>query len=303
MAINTSSIEKLLRPGLDLVFGDYPVWKSQWSEIFSVHNSDMAVEIDVEMKMLGMAEFRAEGAPTAMDNMGQRIITSYNSKYLSLGFQITRQAIKDNLYEKQFPLAAKALRRSLETTKNVLGASVLNNGFDINFPIGDGQPVFSTAHPIDGGTYANTFTTQADLNEASLESAIIGIQQFRDQAGLPVMTQAQKLIVPAQGQFVASRLLNSSFRTNTGNNDVSAIFTDSAIPESYRVNQFLTNPSAWFVLTDMNKDSGFKHFVREPIGTDMYTDMDTDTIKVKAVERYSFGCSNARAAWGSSGSA
>jgi phage major head subunit gpT-like protein len=299
MAINTTQIANLLRPGLSAVFGDYPLYPSQWSDIYSVYESDKAVEIEVEMKLLGLGQIRPEGGPTAVDTMGQRVITNYVHRYVALSFAITRQSLMDNLYKTKFPLMAKALKKSLAQTKEILAASVINNGNLAAFPIGDGQPLFSTAHPIDGGVYANTPSVQADLNEASLESAIITIQQFKDQAGLIVQTRPEKMIVPPQGQFVAERLLASAFRTNTSNNDVNAVYNLSAIPQGYRVNNYLTSPNFWMILTDA--PDSFKHFVREPIATDVYTDFNTDNLLAKAVERYSFGISNARGAYGSFG--
>jgi phage major head subunit gpT-like protein len=231
--------------------------------------------------------------------MGQRFVTNYVNRYTSIGFIITRQAIKDNLYQSSFPLQAKALRQSMEQTKEVLGASVLNNGFSSNFPIGDGQPLFSTAHPIENGTVANTFSVQADLNETSLQDAIVGVQRFRDAAGLRIMTKPTKLIVPAELQWTATRLLQSQFRVDTANNDINAIYNNSAVPQGHRVNMFLTDTNSWFLLTDA--PNGFKHYEREALETDVYTDFDTDNLKAKAIERYSFGCSNFRAGWGSQG--
>jgi hypothetical protein len=297
MAINTTAIANLLRPGLSAVFGDYPLYPSQWSDVFETYDSDKAVEIEVEMKMLGLAQIRPEGSPTAVDTMGQRIITNYVHKYVALSFSITRQAIMDNLYKTKFPLMVRALKKSMAQTKEVLAAGILNNGFSASFPIGDGQALFSTAHPIDGNTVANTPSVSADLNEASLEAAIISIQQFKDQAGLIVQTKPEKLVVPPQGQFVAERLLGSAFRTNTANNDISAVYNVSAVPQGYRVNQYLTLPNTWYVITDA--PDGFKHFVREPIETDVYTDFSTDNLLAKAVERYSFGVSNFRAGYAS----
>jgi len=299
MAINTTSIANLLRPGLAAVFGDYPSYPSQWTEIFEVYESDKAVEIEVEMRMLGLAQLRAEGAPTAVDTMGQRFITQYQSRYVALSFDITRQAIMDNLYKTKFPLMVKALKKSMLQTKEILGAAVLNNGFNSSFPIGDGQALFSTSHPVDTGVVANTPSVQADLNEASLEAAIIAIRQFRDQAGLICMTKPEKLIVGPQGEFAACRLLRSEFRTNTPNNDISAVYNMSSVPQGFRVNQFITLPNAWFLLT--NAPDGFKHYVREQIETDMYCSFQTDNIMAKAVERYAFGVSNFRAAYGSNG--
>jgi phage major head subunit gpT-like protein len=299
MAINTTSIANLLRPGLAAVFGDYPMYPSQWSEIYSVYDSDKAVEIEVEMRMLGLAQLRPEGSPTAVDTMGQRITTNYTHKYVALSFNITRQALVDNLYKTKFPLMVRALKDSMAQTKEILGASVLNNGNNAAFPIGDGQPLFSLNHPIDTGVVANTPTIQTDLTEGSLEAGLIAIQQFRNQAGLIVQTKPKKLIVPPLGQFVAERLLASAFRTGTNVNDISATYNLTAVPEGYRVNQFLNANNAWFLLTDAN--DGFKHYVRESLETDVYTDFQTDNLLAKAVERYSFGVSNFRAAYASYG--
>lgn len=303
MPTNTADIQNLLRPGLKSVFGTYPSYPAQYREIFTEYQSDKAIEIDVEMKFLGLAQFRAEGSTTAIDTMGQRVITNYVHRYVALGFTITRQAQMDNLYKSEFPKYANALRDSLLQTKEINGASILNNGFNAAFPGGDGQPLFSLNHPIDTGVYANTPAVAADLNEASLEQGIIAIQQFRNQAGLIVKTQPKKLIVGPQNQFVAERLLGSAFRTNTANNDISAIYNMSSVPEGYRVNQFITQfggtTNTWFCLTD--SPDGLKYMVREKAETDVYTEFSTDSLQCKAVERYSFGFSNARCAYGSHG--
>ena len=300
MAINTSAIANLLRPGLADVFGDYPMYPSQWTEIFDRHTSIMQQEIEVETRLLGMAEIRAEGASTAFDNaMGQRWITTYLHKYVSLGFIVTRQAMKDNLYKNKFDMQARALKRSMLQTKEILGAAVLNNGFSTSYPGGDGQPLYSTSHPIDGATYHNTFTTQADLNETALNDANVIIQQFKDQAGLIVMTKPKKLIVPPQLAWTADRLLGSKYRTDTANNDINPIASTQMIPEGYRVNQFLTDTNGWFIKTDA--DSGFKYYEREKLEIDMFTEFDNDNLKVKALERYSFGWSNPRISFGSQG--
>jgi phage major head subunit gpT-like protein len=302
MAINTTQIANLLRPGLAAVFGDYPQYPSQWSEIFEVYHSDKAVEIEEEMKMLGLAQIRPEGAPTAVDSMQQAITTSYVHKFVGLSFAITQQAMEDNLYKSKFPLMVRALKKSLAQTKEILGASILNNGFNAAFPIGDGQPLFSLNHPITaGGVVANTPVVQADLSEASLEAAIVTVQQFKDQAGLIIQTKPLKLIVPPQGQFTAERLLQSSFRVGTQLNDINALYNLQMVPQGYRVNQYLTpyQPNAWYLLTDA--PDGFKHYVRTPVKTDVYTEFSTDNLLAKAVERYSFGVSNFRAAYGSNG--
>lgn len=299
MTINTTAISNLLRPGLAAVFGDYPMWPGQWSELFERHESDKAVEIEVEVKLLGLAAIKQEGASTQYQDMGQRYVTNYVNRYVSIGFIITRQAIKDNLYKSRFPLQAKALRNSMGQTKEVLGASIFNNGFDANYPIGDGQPVFSTAHPIDGSTVANTPTVQTDLNESSFEAGITAINRFKDQAGLRVMTKAVKLAVPTELQWQAIRLLQSQFRTNTGNNDISATYASAATAREPVVNQFFTDTNAWFIMSDA--PDAFKFYEREALETDVYTDFDTDNLKAKALERYSFGVSNFRGAYGSSG--
>jgi len=299
MTINTSQIQQLLRPGLAEVFGDYPMYPAEYAEIFTVKTSDKAVEIEVEMKLLGLASQKAEGAPTAFQDMGQRVISTYYHRYTSVGFIITRQAMKDNLYESQFPQQAQSLRNSMMQSKEVNGASVLNNGFSSSYPGGDGVALFSTAHPIDTGTFANTPTVQTDLNESSLQDAITATSQFRDQAGLITMTKPVKLIVPPQLQFTADRLLNSQFRTGTANNDINAIYNMSAVPQGYRVNHFLTDTNAWFLMTDA--PNGLKHYVREKLETDVFTDFTTDNLLAKAIERYSFGWSNARSIFGSSG--
>lgn len=299
MAINTGSIQQLLRPGLAEVFGDYPMYPGQWTEIFERATSDKAVEVEVEMKFLGLAAIKAEGASTEYDNMGQRFVYTYVHRYVSIGFIITRQAIKDNLYKDRFPQQAKALKNSMMQTKEVLGASVLNNGFSASFLGGDGVALFSTAHPTDGGNVANTPTVQADLNETSLQDAIVAIQRFKDVAGLRVMVQPQKLIVPAPLQWTANRLLNSQFRTGTANNDISALYNADSVPQGFRVNQFLTDDSAWFLKT--NAENGLKYYEREALETDSYVDFDSSNIKNLALERYSFGWSNWRAMYGSSG--
>lgn len=301
MAVNTAAIKSLLRPGLKTVFGDYPNYTGQWSEIFERNKSDKQAEVDVEMRFMGLAQLKTEGASITYDlNAGERYSTTYINRTVGLGFIITKEAMDDNLYQSAFPQQSKSLRKALEQAKEIQGAAVLNNGFlGGAFAVGDGQALFSTAHPIDNGTVANTFTVQADLNEASLEAAVIGTQKFRDIAGLRVMVKPTKLIVPAELQFTAERLLKTELRTSTADNDVNAMRSLSTVPQGYRVNQFLTDPNAWFLMT--TADNGFKYMERKAVETDMTTDFDTKSIKVSAIERYSFGVSNWRAAWGSSG--
>lgn len=300
MTINTAQIQNLLRPGLAAVFGSDPMYPPQWPEIFEEHTSDKQIELDVELKMMGLGTIRAEGAPTQFQDMGQRYVTQYINRYIAAGFVITRAAIKDNLYKAEFPKQAESLKNSLDQTREVLGASVLNNGFSSSFPGGDGVALYSTAHPIDGGTVSNTFSTQADLNETSLEQALTGIQQFQDVAGLRVMVQARKMIVGPTLQWTANRILNSQFRTGSSNNDISAVYNVSAVPDGYKVNQFLTDTNAWFLLT--NAQQGLKYYNREPYETSVFTDFTTDNMMAKAIARFSFGWSNFRSTFASSGS-
>lgn len=299
--INTGQIAQLLRPGLKAVFGQYPTYPEQWTEIFKTYQSDKYQEIEVEMKYLGAADIKAEGQPIASDSMGQRIVTNYIHKRVGLSFTITKEAVEDNLYQSQFPEQAKSLRNSLRVTKNILGANILNNAFNAAYPIGDGQSVCSTAHPIDGGTFSNSLAGNAsvDFSEAGVEQAIMMIQKFPMQSGIPSQTMAKKMILPRELQFSASRLLNSAFRVDVANNDINALYHNDYIPEGYRINQFLTSPTAWFVLTDA--EDGLKHFQRTPVETDTYVDYPTDNVMAKATERYSFGVSNCRAIFGSPG--
>lgn len=300
--INTGQIAQLLRPGLKAVFGQYPTYPEQWTEIFKTYQSDKYQEIEVEMKYLGAADIKPEGQPIATDSMGQRIVTNYIHKRVGLSFTITKEAVEDNLYQNQFPEQAKSLRNSLRITKNILGANILNNAFNAAYPIGDGQSVCSVAHPIDGGTFANAFgagTANVDFSEAGVEQAIILIQKFPMQSGILSQTMAKKMILPRELQFSASRLLNSAFRVDVANNDINALYHNDYIPEGYRINQFLTSPTAWFILTDA--EDGLKHFQRTPVETDTYVDYPTDNVMAKATERYSFGVSNPRGIFGSPG--
>lgn len=299
MPINLTDISNLTRPGLAAVFGDYDTYPDEWKEIFQVYESDKAQEVEVEMKLLGPAMPKQDGGPVAVDSMGQRYTTTYVHSYFGLSFAITRQAIKDNLYQTKFPLMVRSLKKSMQQTKNIMGASILNNGFDAVYPIGDGQPLFSVNHPIDGGVVSNTVAAATALTEVSLETAIIQIQQFKDQAGLLCQTIPQKLIVPPTLQFQAKRILGSAFRTESADNDISAVFNMDAVPQGYRTNHYLNSPTAWFLLTDA--DNGLKHYIREPLETDVYADFMTDNLLHKAIERYSFGVSNFRSIYGNAG--
>lgn len=300
MTINTSKIKSLLQPTLDAVYGDYYSYPSQYSEIYTEYKSKKAYETDTEMKYLGLAQFKPEGGPIAMDDMSQFTQTNYYMRTIGLGFQMTMESLQDNLYKDKFPMYATSLKKSMLTAKETVAASVLNNAFNSAFPIGDGQPLCSTAHPIVGTTQANTPTVAVDLTEAALEAAVVSIQQFKDVSNLTSMFKPEKLIVSPQNQFTADRILHSQFRTSTNINDINSLYNTQMIPKGYRVNQFLTaNPNAWFLIT--NADQGFKYFNRMPVQTDIYTDFMTSNMLAKAIERYSFGVSNWRAVYGSNG--
>lgn len=300
--INTGQIAQLLRPGLKAVFGQYPTYPEQWTEIFKTYQSDKYQEIEVEMKYLGAADIKPEGQPIATDTMGQRVVTNYIHKRVGLSFTITKEAVEDNLYQSQFPQQAVSLRNSLRITKNILGANVLNNAFIDAYPIGDGKSVCAVDHPIDGGIFSNRLAAggaTVDFSEAGVEQAIIQIQKFPMQSGILSQTMARKMILPRELQFAASRLLNSTFRVDTANNDVNALYHNDYIPEGYKINQFLTSTTAWFIITDA--PDGLKHFQRTAVETDTYVDYPTDNVMAKATERYSFGVSNPRGIFGSEG--
>jgi hypothetical protein len=297
MAINTNQIAALLRPGLKAVFGQLPLYPEQWKEIFTTYQSDKYQEIDVEMRYLGAADIKAEGSPYAVDTMGQRTVTNYIHKRIGLSFTITKEAMEDNLYQSQFPQQAVSLRNSLRSTKNILGADILNNAFNAAYPIGDGQSLCSANHPIDGGVFSNALTPVADLSLQSLENIIVQIQQTKMVSGMLAQIMPKKLIVPPQLQFVASILLNTKIEPATQNNSINPIYHSNYIPQGYVVNQYLTRPKSWFVITDC--PNGLKHYQRTPVETDTYVDFPTDNIMAKAGERYSFGVSDPRAIFGS----
>lgn len=302
MAVTTTSdIPSLLKAGVAAVYGSYPKYRSQWSEIFSEYRSDKQQEQEVEMQYLPVASYRPEGSPTSISSMQQKSVTSYVHKYFSVGMIISRMAVMDNLYKSYFPMISEAIMASLDQAKELMGASILNNSMNAAYPIGDGQPLLSTLHTITGGVVPNTFAAPQDLSEAAIEQALILIHQFRDQAGLICKTNAKKLIVPATGEYVAERLLGSQFRTNTDVNDISAIFSLKSVPESFRVNQFLSllYPNAWYLLTDA--PNSMKHYTREDLETDTYTEPLTNNLIITGTERYSFGVSNFRGIAGSQG--
>ena len=300
MAVNLSQIRDLLLPGLRGVEGKYEMISSQYDKIFTKHESKMALERTAEMRYLGLAQLKTEGGQTAFDsNAGERFVWNQEHTEIALGYAITRKAIDDNLYKTQFMPSNLGLVESFQQTKEIYGANILNTATTYNAAVGgDGVALCSTAHPIDGGTVANTFTVQQDLNESSLLNGMISIRtNFRDQAGLKVFARGRKLIVPPQLEPVAIRLTKTELRPGTADNDVNAILsTAGGIPEGYIVNDFLTSAYAWFLLTNID---GLAYMERVKFETDMQVDFVTDNLLVKGYERYSFGYYNWRSLFGS----
>ncbi len=300
MAVNLSAIKDLLLPGLRGVEGKYEMIPSQYDKIFTKHDSKLALERTAEMRYLGLAQLKTEGGQTSFDNgAGERYVYNQEHNEIALGYAITRKAIDDNLYKTQFQPSNLGLIESFQQTKEIYGANILNTATTYNANIaGDGVALCSTAHPIDGGTVANTPTTQVDLNEATLLNAMISIRtNFKDQAGLKVFARGRKLIVPPQLEPVAIRLTKTELRPGTADNDVNAILsTSGGLPEGYMVNDFLTSAYAWFLLTNID---GLSYMERVKFETDMQVDFVTDNLLVKGYERYSFGYYNWRSIFGS----
>jgi hypothetical protein len=300
MAVNLSQIRDLLLPGLRGVEGKYEMISSQYDKIFTKHESKMALERTAEMRYLGLAQLKTEGGQTAFDsNAGERFVWNQEHTEIALGYAITRKAIDDNLYKTQFMPSNLGLVESFQQTKEIYGANILNTATTYNAAVGgDGVALCSTAHPIDGGTVANTPTTQVDLNEATLLNAMIAIRtNFKDQAGLKIFARGRKLIVPPQLEPVAIRLTKTELRPGTADNDVNAIMmTAGGLSEGYMVNDFLTSSYAWFLLTNID---GLAYMERIKFETDMQVDFVTDNLLVKGYERYSFGYYNWRSIYGS----
>jgi len=300
MAVNLSQIKDLLLPGLRGVEGKYEQIPSQYDKIFTKHDSKMALERTAEMRYLGLAQLKTEGGQTSFDSgAGERFVYNQEHTEIALGYAITRKAIDDNLYKTQFTPSNLGLVESFQQTKEIYGANILNTAQTYNAAVGgDGVALCSTSHPIDGGSVANTPTTQIDLNEASLLNAMIAIRtNFRDQAGLKVFARGRKLIIPPALEPVAIRLLKTELRPGTADNDVNAIMTTAGgLPEGYMVNDFLTSSYAWFLLTNID---GLAYMERVKFETDMQVDFVTDNLLVKGYERYSFGYYNWRVIYGS----
>jgi len=301
MAISRAQLLKELLPGLNALFGmEYKTYSEEHKEIYTTETSERSFEEETKLSGFSAAPVKNEGSAIAYDNAQEAWTARYNHETIAMGFSITEEAMEDNLYDSLSARYTKSLARAMAYTKQVKAASILNNGFNSAFTYGDGQTLFSTAHPlVSGGTNSNRPTTAADLNETSLEAAVIQIAGWTDERGLLIAAKPRKLIVPPQLQFVATRLLETSLRVGTTDNDINALKNNGSIPEGYTVNHFLTDTNAWFLKTDV--PNGLKHFVRVPLATSMDSDFDTGNSRYKARERYSFGVSDPLGCFGSPG--
>ena len=301
MAISRAQLAKELEPGLNALFGmEYDRYENEHAEIFDTESSDRAFEEEVLIVGFGNASVKEEGQGVQFDSASEGFTARYTHETVALAFSLTEEAVEDNLYDRLGARYTKALARSMAHTKQVKAANVLNNAFSASFTGGDGVSLISTAHPLaNGGTIANRATTMADLNETSLENALINISTFVDDRNMILALRGTKLIVPPQLQFVADRLLDTPGRVGTADNDINAIKNMGLLPQGYAVNHFLVDTDAFFITTDC--PDGFKHFERTPITTSMEGDFDTGNVRYKARERYSFGFSNPRCVFGSQG--
>ena len=299
MAISRGQLVKELEPGLNALFGlEYKNYANEHAEIFDTENSDRAFEEEVMLSGFANAPIKAEGTGVSFDNAQETFTARYTHETLALAFAITEEAIEDNLYDRLASRYTKALARSMANTKQVKAAKVLNNGFG-TADGGDGKELLATDHPIVSGTEQNELTTAADLNETSLEQALIDIAALTDERGLKIAAKGMKLIVPSALQFTAERLMKSTQRVGTADNDINAVVSMGMIPKGYTVNHYLTDTDAWFIKTDV--PNGLKHFVRAPLKTAMEGDFTTGNVRYKARERYSFGFSDWRGIFGSPG--
>ena len=299
MAISRNQLVKELEPGLNALFGlEYKSYEQQWSEVYTTESSDRAFEEEVMLSGFAQARVKPEGSGVAFDNAQETFTARYTNETIALAFAITEEAIEDNLYDRLASRYTKALARSMASTKQVKGASPLNNGFG-TFQSGDGVALFSASHPTIAGTFSNTLATAADLNETSLEQSLIDIAALTDERGLKIAAKGTKMIVPSALQFVAERLMKSQGRVSTADNDINAIRSMGMIPQGYRVNNYLTDTDAFFIITDV--PNGMKHFNRAPLTTKMEGDFDTGNVRYKARERYVFGVSDPRGIFASPG--
>jgi hypothetical protein len=303
MAITRNQLVKELEPGLNALFGlEYNRYDNEHAEIFSMETSERAFEEEVMLTGFANAEIKQEGAPVVFDQATEAYTARYTHQTIALAFAITEEAIEDNLYDRLAARYTRALARSMSQTKQTIAANILNNGFSASYTGGDGVALLANNHPLtSGGTFRNILSTAADLSETSLEQSLIDIAAFVDERGLKVALQGRKLVIPKELQFTAERILKSPL-TTTGTfakNDINAMLNMGMIPEGYRVNHFLTDTNAFFIMTDA--PNGLKEFVRAPIKTAIEGDFDTGNVRFKARERYSFGWSDPRGIFGSAG--
>jgi len=304
MAISRAQLAKELEPGLNSLFGlSYDEYNNEYEEIFSVEDSNRAFEEEVLITGFGSAPTKTEGQGVSFDNASESYSARYTHDTVALAFALTEEAVEDNLYDSLGKRYVKALAKSMANTKEVKGADILNNAFSSSFTGGDGVSLINTAHPLSGGgTAANRATSMADLNETSLEDALIDIGSFTDDRGLTISVQASKMIVPSELVFVADRILNSQLRVGTSDNDLNAIKNTGVLSGGYSVNHYLTDPDAFFILTSVtDQGDGLKMFQRSGMETSMEPDFSTGNIRYKARERYSFGFSDWRGIYGSQG--
>ena len=301
MAISRAQLLKELLPGLNALFGlEYKKYGEEHKEIFEQESSERSFEEETKLSGFSAAPVKNEGAALAYDNAQEAWTARYVHETIAMGFSLTEEAIEDNLYDSLSSRYTKALARGMAYTKQVKAASILNQGFAGGPTYGDGQVLFSTAHPlVSGGVNSNRPAVAADLNETSLEAAVIQIAGWTDERGLLIAAKPRKLVVPTALQFVAERLLKTELRVATADNDINALKSMGAIPEGYTVNHYLTDTNAWFLTTDV--PNGLKHFVRMPMQTGMDADFDTGNSRYKARERYSFGVSDPLGIYGSPG--
>jgi hypothetical protein len=305
MAISRAQLVKELEPGLNALFGmEYSRYENEHADIFATESSDRAFEEEVMLTGFGAAPTKSEGAGVSYDSAQESFTARYQHETIAMAFALTEEAIEDNLYDRLSARYTKALARSMSHTKQVKAASVLNNAFNTSgsYNGGDGVSLCNASHPTAlGAAFSNTPAVAADLNETSLEQAIIDIAAFTDERGLKVAVQARKMIIPKELQFTAERLMKTTLRTGTADNDTNAIRSMGMVPEGYKVNHFLTDSDAWFLLTDA--PNGLKMFNRSPVKTAFEGDFDTGNVRYKARERYSFGWSDPRGIYGSAGAA
>jgi len=301
MAISRGQLVKELEPGLNALFGlEYKRYENQHAEIYTTESSDRAFEEEVMLSGFAQAQVKPEGSGVTFDNAQETYTARYSHETIALAFSITEEAIEDNLYDRLASRYTKALARSMANTKQVKAVSPLINGLPSgSFTSGDGVTLFNTAHPTISGTVKNTLTVAADLNETSLEQSLIDIAAMTDERGLKIAARGVKMIIPSELQFTAERLMKSQGRVGTADNDVNAIVSMGMIPQGYRINNFLTDTDAFYILTDV--PNGMKYFERAGIKTAMEGDFDTGNVRYKARERYSFGVSDYRGIFASPG--